>query len=301
MGVLTIGSAAVFTEVSSNEHHFGRDRQTNRALNVAEAGLNAGVAAVKNLPPRPHRRRRQRHDRPGLVVVHGHPDAGRVEPRSLLLDITSSGVSPDANVDADREPKGRSDDQPPLLHETIQHDQSRRLCLRLLPGRPGLGLRDLDTGNTFGGNLIVSVDVYAEGRSASRKRRDPRAHPASNRRSTCISARSSSSTATSRRSARPSAKIKSATIVGGCLKSGGRHVQLGVELARLGDNHPSTQNDITQPTIDTNWYTNARPGPTTGCNNDPTRTLPPTCPPIRAGYTAATFKSALFDNDSTSE
>ena len=48
--VLTIAATATITAVNSNEQAFGRDRQTNRALNGAEAGLNAGVAAVKALP-----------------------------------------------------------------------------------------------------------------------------------------------------------------------------------------------------------------------------------------------------------
>ena len=50
MAVLTIGTVATITAVQSNENAFGRDRQVNRALNVAEAGLNAGVDAVKALP-----------------------------------------------------------------------------------------------------------------------------------------------------------------------------------------------------------------------------------------------------------
>ena len=50
MLVLTIAVTATLTAVTSNEHAFGRDRQTNRALNIAESGLNAGVAAVKALP-----------------------------------------------------------------------------------------------------------------------------------------------------------------------------------------------------------------------------------------------------------
>jgi Tfp pilus assembly protein PilX len=50
MGVLTIATASTITLVTSNEHTFGRDRQTNRALNIAEAGLNGAVAALKASP-----------------------------------------------------------------------------------------------------------------------------------------------------------------------------------------------------------------------------------------------------------
>ena len=64
--------------------------------------------------------------------------------------------------------------------------------------------------------------------------------------------------------------------------------------------HPSTQITIPSPVIDTAWYSNSRPGPTTGCNDDPMHpgdsAYESTYP---SGYTASTFKSALFDNDST--
>src|SRR6185295_1187257 len=50
MGVLTITTISVALATTSNENSFGRDRQVNRALNIAEAGLNSGIAAVKALP-----------------------------------------------------------------------------------------------------------------------------------------------------------------------------------------------------------------------------------------------------------
>jgi hypothetical protein len=54
------------------------------------------------------------------------------------------------------------------------------------------------------------------------------------------------------------------------------------------------------PTIDTSWYTNAKPGPANGCNDDPTHPGDAAyMSSYPSGYTAATFKSALFDNDST--
>src|SRR5581483_10348316 len=50
MGILTITTVAIALAATSNETSFSHDRQVNRALNIAEAGLNAGVAAVKALP-----------------------------------------------------------------------------------------------------------------------------------------------------------------------------------------------------------------------------------------------------------
>jgi len=61
--------------------------------------------------------------------------------------------------------------------------------------------------------------------------------------------------------------------------------------------YSSTQISIPKPTIDTNWYTNAKPGPVTGCNDSPTD--PAQVSTYPSGYTAAQFKAALFDNDST--
>ena len=64
--------------------------------------------------------------------------------------------------------------------------------------------------------------------------------------------------------------------------------------------YSSTQITIPPPTIDTAWYANARPGPTTGCNDDPTHPADPAyMSTYPSGYTASTFKSALFDNNST--
>src|SRR5512132_2036808 len=99
MGVLTIGTAAVITEVNSNEHHFGRDRQVNRALNVAEAGLGAGVDAVKALPA-------TATSSPGASGTTDHGSwsytATRAQdssnPDLYYWTITSTGASPDGNV-----------------------------------------------------------------------------------------------------------------------------------------------------------------------------------------------------------
>ena len=99
MGVLTIATTATITAVTSNEHAFGRDRQTNRALNIAEAGLNAAVAALKalsatitSLPPA------------SGTVDHGawSYTATRTQdpdnPNLYYWTVTSTGTSPDSNV-----------------------------------------------------------------------------------------------------------------------------------------------------------------------------------------------------------
>ena len=86
MGVLTIATAAVITASTSNERAFGRDRQTSRALNIAEAGLNAAVAALKTLPA----------DAVSLPPGTGYVTRARgrtrpSEPRTRRIRISTSG------------------------------------------------------------------------------------------------------------------------------------------------------------------------------------------------------------------
>ena len=99
MGVLTIGTVAVDHRGQLERAPFGRDRQVNRALNVAEAGLNAGVAAVKALPA----------TATSLPGASGTIDQGSwsytatrtqdaTNPNLYYWTVTSTGVSPDGNV-----------------------------------------------------------------------------------------------------------------------------------------------------------------------------------------------------------
>src|SRR5258708_39866689 len=46
--VLTITSTSAIMVVTSNEAAFGRDHQSTRSLNIAEAGLNAAVSALRS-------------------------------------------------------------------------------------------------------------------------------------------------------------------------------------------------------------------------------------------------------------
>ena len=48
MGALTITTAGVVTYMTSNETSFARDRSGDRALQVAEAGLNNTVSILSN-------------------------------------------------------------------------------------------------------------------------------------------------------------------------------------------------------------------------------------------------------------
>src|SRR5262245_61261136 len=99
VGVLTIGTTALITAVNSNEQAFGRDRQVNRALNTAESGLHAGVAAVKALPATatsiPDASGTADH---GSWSYTGTRQQDDTNPDVYIWTITSTGISPDGNV-----------------------------------------------------------------------------------------------------------------------------------------------------------------------------------------------------------
>jgi Tfp pilus assembly protein PilX len=316
MGVLTIGTAAVITEVNSNEHQFGRDRQVNRALNVAEAGLNAGVAAVKAQPA----------TATSLPGASGTIDQGSwsytatraadaSNPNLYYWTVTSTGVSPDGAVTRIVSTK---------VSETITStSQSQTVTTPASPAYNwGIFLGDAtsdctpggSTGNVLGGSSGVTVDVYIKG-------------------SLCVSGNSSpfilqptgtTDTLTvyignkfkSKSNASPigtsSAKIHLATVVQGCVDAnhGSSPNFQTVPCSKQGSplNNPnsasygsgvyattysSTQNDIPKPPIDLNWYSNAGPGPANGCGTGSTFPAPST------PWTATDFKNRVLDNDST--
>ena len=48
---LSISLAGVYSYLGGNEGHFNRDQQDQRALSIAEAGLNDGLASVTKADP----------------------------------------------------------------------------------------------------------------------------------------------------------------------------------------------------------------------------------------------------------
>ena len=324
MGVLTIATAAMITEVTSNEHAFGRDRQANRALNIAEAGLNAGVAAVKALPA----------TATSAPDVSGTTDHGtwsytvtRAQDSSnadlYYWTITSTGVSPDGNVTRIVSTKVSQTITHHSTSQTIHHDHSLAYHYGFFLGDPNSDCVTVGTGNNFSGNLTISVSMYVAGSLCWGGSNVSMREPAGSGQTIQLyvgkkfkvtgSNTSPIGTGSPSPTACGSGCIASATVVGGCLDTRGnspacsmhgdptkRSNQSGYGSGIYAASHPSTQINIPSPTIDTAWYANARPGPATGCNDDPTHPgdadYASTYP---SGYTASTFKSALFDNDST--
>ena len=296
MGVLTIATAATITALTSNEHSFGRDRQTNRALNIAEAGLNAGLAAVKALPV----------DATSLSPASGTVDQGSwsytatraqdaTDPDVYNWTITGTGISPDTHVTRIVSTKVKET----VVHTstTITHPASPAYKYGFFLGDPG---SDCTTtpggGNQLSGQGLVTVSVYARG-SLCFSGNGAMLQPTGTQgtlelyvgKKLSISG-GSSFVGTS------SAKIKRATVVGGCIKDGSAVTCSSSSSSKVyAQGYSSTQYDIVKPPIDTAWYTNAKPGPTTGCNNDPTNPANKSTYP--SGWTATQFKNTVLDGD----
>jgi Tfp pilus assembly protein PilX len=303
IGVLTIATGAIVTVVMSNEHAFGRDRQVNRALNLAEAGLNAGVDALKVLPA----------TATSLPPASGTNDHGTwsytatraqdtTNPDLYIWTITSTGVSPDSQVTRIISTK---------VSETITHHStttttttptSPAYLYGFFLGDPASDCVTLGGGNSFAGNGILNISVFVRGSLCVQGNGGMREPAGSSGTLSLYVGKKFSYSGTSPTIGTSAAKIGVATVVGGCIDKSNHAVTCSSSANShiYANTYGSTQADVPKPTIDPSWYTNARPGPTTGCNDDPTHPGNPayqsTYP---SGYTAATFKSALFDNNST--
>jgi len=325
MGVLTIATASTITLVMSNEHAFGRDRQANRALNVAEAGLNAGVAAAKALAA----------TATSLPDASGSTDHGtwsytasRTQDASNLdlyyWTITSTGVSPDGNVTRIISRQVSETITHHSATSVIHHNASDAYLYGFFLGDPTSDCVTLGTGNNFSGNLTISVSMYVAGSLCWGGTNVSMREPTGGTGQTISlyvgkkfkvtgSNTSPIGTGQAAPAACGSGCIKSATVVGGCVDTRGQSVvcstkgdptkrsnQSGYGSGIYAAAYSSTQNNVPQPTIDTAWYAKAKPGPTHGCNNDPTHpgnsAYMSTYP---SGYTASTFDAALFDGNST--
>ena len=289
MLVLTISVAGTITAVTANEHAFGRDRQTNRALNIAEAGMNAGVAAVKALPA----------TATSLSPASGTTDNGSwsysvtraqdsTNPDLYLWTITSTGVSPDGNVSRIVSTK---------VTETVTHNSSSTTTT--VPASPsyayGFFLGDpnsdcvtLGGGNSFAGNGALKVDVY---RPRVALPSGQRSHPPARGHSGTLSLyvgkkyKYQGNNPTVGTSA---AKIKQATVVGGCYKNNSSVVCSSSANSHIFANaYSSTQNDMTKPTIDTaGMPTRGQDRPRGAMTIRPTRGMPRTMSSYPSGYTA---------------
>ena len=302
MSVLTIATAATITAVTANEHAFGRDRQTNRALNISEAGLNAGVAALKAMPAT------ATSMSPGSGTTDGGSwsySATRAQdstnPDLYYWTITSTGVSPYGNVTRIVSTK---------VAETITHNSTTTTTTTPVSpvygygffiGDPSSDCALLTNGNNFGGNGDVRVDIYIKGSLCLQGNGAILQPTGTSGTISLYVGKKFKYQGSPPTVGTAAAKIKQATIVGGCYKNNSSVVCSSSSNSHIYANtYSSTQSDVPKPTIDPAWYSNSRPGPTTGCNDDPTH--PGNAAYMSSypsGYNATTFKNAIFDNDTT--
>jgi Tfp pilus assembly protein PilX len=325
MGILTIATAAMITAVTSNEHAFGRDRQTNRALNIAEAGVNAGVAAVKALPA----------TATSASDASGSTDNGTWSYTALRTQdatntdlyywtVTSTGISPDGNVTRIVSRQVAETITHHSTTTTIHHNASDAYLYGFFLGDPSSDCVTVGSGNVFSGNLTISVSMYVAGSLCWGGTNVSMREPTGGTGQTInlyvgkkFKVTGSNTSPIGTGSASPAACgsgcIKSATVVGGCVDTRGQSVvcstkgdptkrsnQSGYGSGIYAAAYSSTQNTVPQPTIDTAWYSNAKPGPKHGCNDDPTHPGNSAyMSSYPSGYTASTFDAALFDGNST--
>jgi hypothetical protein len=312
MGVLTITTISVALATTSNENSFGRDRQVNRALNIAEAGLNSGIAAVKALPA----------TATTLSNGSGSIDQGSYaytatqtqdasNPNLYYWTITSTGTSPDGRTT--RIISTKVSETITQSTQTITTPPSPAYNWGLFLGDATSDCVASGSGNTLGGSSGVTVDVYIKGSLCVSGNSSPFIlQPTGTTNTVTVyigkKFKSSSNASPIGTSAAP---IHLATIVGGCVDAnhGSSPNYTSVVCSKQGSplnnvnspsygsgvyatppNYSSTQNDIPKPTIDTAWYSNAQPGPSTGCSVGSTYPL---------GWTATQFKNAVLDNDAT--
>jgi len=91
---LTISIAGIISYTTGNQFSFNRDRQADRALNIAEAGLNQGLSVVGNQDP---------NNPPGSLSLtplktDGVTPTVTFTKNGSTWTITSTAVSPDGSV-----------------------------------------------------------------------------------------------------------------------------------------------------------------------------------------------------------
>jgi hypothetical protein len=332
MGVLTIATASIIVAVDSNERAFNRDRQTNRALNIAEAGLNGAVDTLKSMPAG------TTSLPPGGGTLDGgtwsysasSPEQDASNPNLYYWTLTSTGISPDGRVTRIVSTKVSETITPMSGTQTTTTPASPAYDYGFFLGDSSSDCTTSGGGNSLGGSAGLSVSVYIKGSLCVSGNANPFIFepPGSQGTIDVYIGGMFQSSGNPHPIGESTALLNSATIVGGCLD--GNHQtgkgqnrtpstvpcsQQGSPLAWTGGDdygsgvwaieYSSTQNDIPKPTIEADrWYSEAAPGPATGCNNHPTN--PAEVSSYPSNYQSGTpqwtpdyFKTRVLDNNGT--
>ena len=320
VATLSILAASAIELTSANIRTFGRDQQSNRALNVAEAGLNNAVATLRGSGPDvttlPHTSGTLDGGTWSYDAVRSQDDPS--DSTRFTWTVTSTGVSP--NGDVTRIVRSRVAEV--VTSGTTTTPPSPAYGYSVFLGDPNSDCTMSSTNrNLLEGSAQVTSDTYVAGSLCISGGGSPMvAEPATSLGGTVTlyvgnkleSNNNSSPVALS------SKKLKLVTAVNGCWD--GNHSQ-AVACSKQGNptswtggasygsgvwanSYSSTQVTIPKPTIDTAWYANAKPGPSAVCNTDPTNpantsTFPNDKQNGTKPWSAAKFQQNVFDSDST--
>jgi len=310
VATLTISTAALTTLAATNEKSFGRDRQDVRALNDAEAGLNAAIATLKASGP----------TTTSIPNITGSIDGGswsyttsRTQPdptghpNDYLWTIAATGTSPTGSVNRQVQTQVKQTIVPGT-GTTIA--QSATYSYGIFMGDPNSDCT-VSGGNVFSGGPAISVPIYVAG-SLCISGGTTIAEPASSPGGT-LSLYVGKKFSTDGPLVGTSTKhIASATVVGGCRADGTpvscsqqgdpnscSHHSAGCGSGIYANTYSSTQGTIAKTTIDAPKYysdstTISAGASALGCNNYGAQVS--TYP---SGWTAATFRQNVLDSNTT--
>jgi hypothetical protein len=288
--VLGITSTSSILIVTSNESSFARDNQSTSALNVAEAGLNAAVSALHasdGTASTLSNTGSLDHGTWSYTATRTQPDPNNST--AYTWTVVSTGVT-----------NGTTHIIQTQLGETMTPTSSTQTTTVTTPassaygygmflGSPSSNCTTSSTNaNTFSASASVTTNTYVAGSLCTSGGSSPLVAEPTGSTGGTVSLYVGNKLESSGNSSPiglSTAKLKQATVVGGCID--GNHSNAAVTCSKQGNPtsgtgnsgygsgvwagiYSSTQNAITKPVIDTNWYTNAEPGPMHGCNNSPT-------------------------------
>jgi hypothetical protein len=313
VATLTISTAALTSLAATNEKSFGRDRQEVRALNDAEAGLNAAVSTLKASGP----------STTSIPNLTGSIDGGswsyttsRTQPdptghpNDYLWTITATGTSPTGAVNRQVQTQVK---QSIIPGTGTVVPPAPSYSYGMFMGDPNSDCI-VSGGNVFSGGAAMSVPIFVAG-SLCITGNLSIAEPASSPGGT-LSLYVGKKFKTDGALIGTSAKhIGSATVVGGCVaqttpvscsqqgdpkKCGGQ--QGGCGSGIFANIYSSTQSTQTKVPIDAaTYYSNSSTisagASAGGCNNNPLN--PAQVSTYPSGWTATTFRQNLLDNNTT--
>ncbi len=285
-----ITTMAIAALMVSNERASGRDRDSARAFNVAESGINTALSVLSQQDTSGSQPVGSTLSSTSFAIDGGSGTYSATKTGALEWTVSASGTSPNGAVSRELEVKVSAQTvtsgtaASPVYGWGFFMGSTTPDCVTIS-----------GSGNNIGNSALLTVPVYTAGSLCLSGGGAPLiAEPSTSAGGTIPlyvggKFRTSGNSSPAGTSAK---RLASATIVGGCQISfhGWKDVicsQQGVPTSGTGsgiwaNSYSSTPMTLTKPTIDpASWYTNAKPGPNSPCG---------------AGSTVGPL---TFDNDTT--